>query len=292
MPYSMTGYGRGESEGPGFSCIVEMRSVNHRYRDIFIRIPRDFAEFEDRLRRLVAKHFDRGRIDVSVILEEAGESLTVVKTNRSLMDSYVLHTRQLAEDLGLPWDLDISGLISLPGVMELVPRLVDHDEIWSLMQESTMAAMTGLKEMRAKEGAFLAQDVVARVRLIEEFIEEIRERAPRIVENYRVKLEARLKELLDDTTIDESRIVIEAAVYADRSDITEELIRLGSHSAQVYEAIKRDEPIGRRLEFLVQEMQREVNTIGSKAQDSEISHRVVDIKSELEKIREQIQNIE
>jgi uncharacterized protein (TIGR00255 family) len=105
MPYSMTGYGRGESEGPGFSCIVEMRSVNHRYRDIFIRIPRDFAEFEDRLRRLVAKHFDRGRIDVSVILEEAGESLTVVKTNRSLMDSYVLHTRQLAEDLGLPWGL-------------------------------------------------------------------------------------------------------------------------------------------------------------------------------------------
>ena len=136
------------------------------------------------------------------------------------------------------------------------------------------------------------RDIVGRTKLIEGLIEQIRERAPRVIEDYRMRLEARLAELLGDTSVDESRIVMEAAFYADRSDITEELVRLGSHSVQIYEVVRQDEPIGRRLEFLVQEMQREVNTIGAKAQDSDISHRVVDIKSELEKIREQIQNIE
>lgn len=292
MPYSMTGYGRGESPGPEFNCIVEMRSVNHRYRDIFLRLPRELSEFEDRLRRLVAKHFDRGRIDVSVTLEEAGESLTAVKTNRSLIDSYVHHTRQLADDLGLPWDLGVHDLISLPGVMELVPMQVDCEIIWSRLEESTLSAITGLQEMRSKEGRFLAQDVIARTQLIEEHIERIAERAPRVSEDYKMKLKERLKEFLGDTLIDESRITMEALVYADKSDITEELVRLRSHIAQIYEVIYQDEPIGRRLEFLVQEMQREVNTIGSKAQDSDISHMVVNIKSELEKIREQIQNIE
>jgi len=288
----MTGYGRGESPGPEFNCIVEMRSVNHRYRDIFLRLPRELSEFEDRLRRLVAKHFDRGRIDVSVTLEEAGESLTAVKTNRSLIDSYVHHTRQLADDLGLPWDLGVHDLISLPGVMELVPMQVDCEIIWSRLEESTLSAITGLQEMRSKEGRFLAQDVIARTQLIEELIERIAERAPRVSEDYKMKLKERLKEFLGDTLIDESRITMEALVYADKSDITEELVRLRSHIAQIYEVIYQDEPIGRRLEFLVQEMQREVNTIGSKAQDSDISHMVVNIKSELEKIREQIQNIE
>ena len=292
MPYSMTGYGRGESPGPEFNCIVEMRSVNHRYRDIFLRLPRELSEFEDRLRRLVAKHFDRGRIDVSVTLEEAGESLTAVKTNRSLIDSYVHHTRQLADDLGLPWDLGVHDLISLPGVMELVPMQVDCEIIWSRLEESTLSAITGLQEMRSKEGRFLAQDVIARTQLIEELIERIAERAPRVSEDYKMKLKERLKEFLGDTLIDESRITMEALVYADKSDIAEELVRLRSHIAQIYEVIYQDEPIGRRLEFLVQEMQREVNTIGSKAQDSDISHMVVNIKSELEKIREQIQNIE
>jgi uncharacterized protein (TIGR00255 family) len=292
MAYSMTGYGRGESLGPGIGCIVEIRSVNHRYRDVFIRAPRELLEFEDKIRRLVAEHFDRGRIDISVTLEEAGESLTAVKTNRGLVDSYVLVTRQLAQDLGLPWDLGINGLMSLPGVMELSHRQVASEEMWRLVERSALQAIIGLKEMRAKEGTVLAQDIVKRTQLIEELIEQIRERAPRVLEDYRMRLEARLQELLGDTSVDESRIVIETAVYADRSDITEELVRLGSHSVQVYEVVKQDEPIGRRLEFLVQEMQREVNTIGSKAQDSEISHRVVDIKSELEKIREQIQNME
>lgn len=292
MAYSMTGYGRGESLGQGISCIVEMRSVNHRYRDVFVRVPRELLEFEEKLRRLVAEHFDRGRIDISVILEEAGESLTAVKTNRSLVDSYVLVTRQLADDLGLSWDLGITGLISLPGVMELAHREVDSEEMWRLVERSALQAMMGLKEMRAKEGAFLTQDIVDRTQLIEELIERIKERAPQVLEDYRTRLEARLAELLGDTPVDESRIVMETAVYADRGDITEELVRLSSHSVQIYEVVKQDEPIGRRLEFLVQEMQREVNTIGSKAQDSEISHRVIDIKSELEKIREQIQNIE
>ena len=292
MAYSMTGYGRGESLGQGISCIVEMRSVNHRYRDVFVRVPRELLEFEEKLRRLVAEHFDRGRIDISVILEEAGESLTAVKTNRSLVDSYMSITRQLADDLGLSWDLGITGLISLPGVMELAHREVDSEEMWRLVERSALQAMMGLKEMRAKEGAFLTQDIVDRTQLIEELIERIKERAPQVLEDYRTRLEARLAELLGDTPVDESRIVMETAVYADRGDITEELVRLSSHSVQIYEVVKQDEPIGRRLEFLVQEMQREVNTIGSKAQDSEISHRVVDIKSELEKIREQIQNIE
>ncbi len=292
MIHSMTGYGRGESSGAGFSCIVEMRSVNHRYRDIFVRLPKEFAEFEDRLRRLVMEHIVRGRIDVSVTMEEAGESLRTVKMNHSLLTSYVHATRQLASDLTLPWDLGISGLISLPGVIELAPASVDEEEVWSLVEQSGLSAIAELKDMRATEGAVLAQDVVDRTHLIEELIATITERAPLVLQDYRIKLEARLKELLGDATVDESRIVMETAVYADRSDITEELVRLGSHCAQVYLVINQDEPIGRRLEFLVQEMQREVNTIGSKAQDADISHMVVDIKSELEKIREQIQNIE
>lgn len=294
MPYSMTGYGYGESLGFGLSCTTEIRSRNHRYRDIFVRLPKEFAplEFEDRLRVLMTENIARGRIDVSVTVEEAGESLKTVKINRSLIDSYLQLSRQLGSDYGLPWDLGVSAVILLPGVMELASPSVDSEEVWRLVQQSAEVAIAELKQMRMAEGAVLAKDVAERTRLIEEVIEKITERAPRVHEDYKMKLEARLKELLGDSAIDEGRIIMETAIYADKSDITEELVRLGSHCSQVYAAINQDEPVGRRLEFLVQEMQREVNTIGSKAQDVDISHMVVDIKSELEKIREQIQNIE
>ena len=292
MPYSMTGYGRGEISGVGLSCIVEMRSVNHRYRDIFVRLPKQLTQFEDKLRRLVMEHIVRGRIDVTVTMEEAGESLETVKMNHNLANSYVLATRQLASDFELPWDLNISSLISLPGVIELAPAAIDSEQVWSLVEQSGLKAIGELKDMRAREGAFLAQDVAGRTKLIEELIAKITKRAPVVLQDYRIKLEERLKELLCDTTVDESRIVMETAIYADKSDITEELVRLESHCAQVYLVLNQDEPIGRRLEFLVQEMQREINTIGSKAQDADISHMVVDVKSKLEKIREQIQNIE
>lgn len=292
MAYSMTGYGRGESLGQGICCIVEIRSVNHRFREIVIHAPREFLKFEDRLKRFVAEHVGRGRIDIFITLEEAGESLTTVKINRSITDAYIAIARQLSDDLELSWDIGVTGFLSLPGVLELTSMEVDSEEIWGLIEQSADQAMTELKEMRAKEGQFLVRDIVNRTEYIEELAGQIRERAPRVLEDYRVRLEARLAELLGEIPVDESRIVSETAIYADRSDITEELVRLASHALQVYEIAKEDGPIGRRLEFLVQEMQREANTIGSKSQDSEISHWVVEIKGQLEKIREQVQNIE
>ncbi|NLS45199.1 MAG: YicC family protein [Firmicutes bacterium] len=292
MPNSMTGYGRGEISDSELSCIAEIRSVNHRFRDVFLRVPRELGIFEDRIRGLMAEHFDRGRIEVSVTLEETGESLTDIKINHELVKSYTLVTRRLAENLKLPWNLDIQSLILLPGVIESTRKQIDNERIWSLVEQSVLSAIQELKSMRAKEGAFLAEDIINRVNLIESLVLDIEKRAPCIFEDYRIKLKARIQELLEDTPIDENRIAMETAIYADKSNITEELVRLRSHVIQVHETVKLHGPIGRRLGFLTQEMQREVNTIGSKAQDPDVSHMVVSIKSELEKIREQVQNIE
>lgn len=292
MPKSMTGYGRGTSTGAGLSVTVEVRSTNHRYRDINVRAPRELPELEDRLRALVAESLARGHVDVIVTVEEAGAPLKTVEVRPDLAEAYHAAAKDLAARLGLAGEIGVEALLALPDVVTVKAVPIDRDVVWQLVEAAAREAMEALGRMRAAEGDALARDLIHRTSRIEQLIARIAERAPVVVEEYRARLEARLRELLADVPVDETRIAMEAAIYADKSNITEELVRLASHIAQVHSVIEQAEPAGRRLEFLVQEMHREANTIGSKSQDVEISHMVVEIKSELEKIREQIQNIE
>lgn len=292
MPKSMTGYGRGTSTGAGLSVTVEVRSTNHRYRDINVRAPRELSELEDRLRALVAESLARGHVDVIVTVEEAGAPLKTVEVRPDLAQAYHAAAKDLAARLGLAGEIGVEALLALPDVVTVKAVPIDPDAVWQVVEAAAREAMEALGRMRAAEGDALARDLIHRTSRIEQLIARISERAPVVVEEYRARLEARLRELLADVPVDETRIAMEAAIYADKSNITEELVRLASHIAQVHSVIEQAEPAGRRLEFLVQEMHREANTIGSKSQDVEISHMVVEIKSELEKIREQIQNIE
>ncbi|HHY31877.1 MAG TPA: YicC family protein [Firmicutes bacterium] len=292
MPKSMTGYGRGTSTGEGLIVTVEVRSTNHRYRDISVRIPRELAELEDKLRALVAESLARGHVDVSVTVEEAGAPLKTVEVRMDLAQAYHAAAKDLAARLGIAGEVGVETILSLQDVVTVKPVSVDPDAAWQVVKAAANQALEALARMRAAEGESLARDLVHRTSKIEQLIARISERAPVVAEEYRARLEARLRELLADVPIDETRIAMEAAIYADKINVTEELVRLASHIAQVHSVIEQAEPAGRRLEFLVQEMHREANTIGSKSQDVEISHMVVEIKSELEKIREQIQNIE
>ncbi len=292
MPKSMTGYGRGTCAGPGFTLTVEARSTNHRYRDINVRAPRELSELEDRLRALVAGGLARGHVDVTVTLEEAGAALKTVDVRPELAEAYHRAAKDLAARVGLSGEIGIEALLALPDVVSVKAVPLDTNAVWRVLEEAAREAMEALGAMRAAEGDALARDLIHRTRQIEQLIARISGRAPVVAEEYRARLDARLREILADVPVDETRIAMEAAIYADKSNITEELVRLRSHIAQVHSVIEQAEPAGRRLEFLVQEMHRETNTIGSKSQDTEISHMVVEIKSELEKIREQIQNIE
>ncbi|MFZ5923871.1 MAG: YicC/YloC family endoribonuclease [Bacillota bacterium] len=292
MPNSMTGYGRGTRAGSGLAITVEVRSTNHRYRDISVRLPRELSEFEDRVRFLVAQGLARGHVDVAVALEEIGAGLRTVEVRSELADAYYSAATDLAARLGLPGGIGVEALLMLPEVVALRPASLDVDAAWDALQGALSDAVRAMCEMRASEGVRLAEDVIHRTGQIEQLIARISERSPVVVEEYRARLQARLRDLLADVPIDEGRIAMETAIYAEKSNITEELVRLKSHCEQVRAVMAGVEPAGRRLEFLVQEMHREVNTIGSKSQDVEISRQVVEIKSELEKIREQIQNIE
>lgn len=293
MPNSMTGYGRGTRAGSGLVITVEVRSTNHRYRDISVRLPRELSEFEDRVRFLVAQGLARGHVDVAVSLEEIGASLRrTVEVRSELADAYYRAATDLAARLGLPGGIGVEALLMLPEVVAPRPAALDLDAAWAALEGAAIDAVQAMCEMRACEGARLVEDVIHRTGQIEQLIARISERGPVVVEEYRARLQARLRDLLADIPIDEGRIAMEAAIYAEKSSITEELVRLRSHCEQVRAVTAGAEPAGRRLEFLVQEMHREVNTIGSKSQDVEISRQVVEIKSELEKIREQIQNIE
>ncbi|MGE5586649.1 MAG: YicC/YloC family endoribonuclease [Clostridia bacterium] len=292
MPRSMTGYGRGTSTGAGLTVTVEVRSTNHRHRDINVRTPRELSELEEKLRALVAESVARGHVDVMVAVEEAGASLKAVEVRPDLAQAYYEAAKNLSARLGLPGEIGIEALLALPDVVTVKTAPIDSDAVWKVVETAAREAMEALGRMRAAEGDALARDLIHRTSLIEQLTARISDRAHVVVEEYRARLEARLRELLADVPVDEARIAMEAAIYADKSNITEELVRLASHITQVHSVIEQAEPAGRRLEFLVQEMHREANTIGSKSQDVEISHMVVEIKSELEKIREQIQNIE
>ena len=294
MIKSMTGFGRGEFSDGKRTIIAEIRAVNHRYSDITVKMPRRYSFAEDRIKNAVKEVVRRGKLEVSIIVENITEDDTNIRLNTMVARQYFDNLILLKEEFGLTGEVTLPFLAGLPDVMKAVPDVEDEEEITRCLEASVQGAAKHLDEMRIAEGDKLAEDLLARGKHIRELVDQIEERAPRVVEVYTDKLKARIKELIGSSaTVPEDRILLEAAIFADKSNITEELVRLDSHIQQLHSIISNSsQPDGKKLDFLVQEMNREANTIGSKANDMEITNVMLEIKSEIEKIREQVQNIE
>jgi len=292
MIKSMTGYGKGETVSDRGAFTVEIRSVNHRYGEVSVRMPRGFMALENEVKRAVSLLIKRGKIDVFVQWEEAlaGESLPQVDT--ALARAYFSTFNHLAGELGLLGQVPLSLVIAQKGVLRENSSALSEEDYRDQLMSAVQAAVAALDAMRTKEGEALEADLSARRDQVAEWTALIRERTPVVVVEYRQKLKTRLEQLLEGAEVDEARLAQEVALIADRCDVTEELVRLGSHFAQFDEALRLPEPVGRKLDFLMQEMNREVNTIGSKSSDAEITSLVIRVKAEMEKMREQVQNIE
>jgi len=288
----MTGFGRGEYSKDGKEFTVEIRTVNHRYSDIFIKLPRQIGFLEDKIRELVGKSISRGKTDVFVTYYNFSDDAKSVTLDEALAKTYISAVEALRDKFGLKDDITVSLISKYPDVLRVEQNEEDEELLWSMLKVAVEKALASLIEMREIEGEELKNDLLERASYIEGLINEISERAPEVPREYKIKLEARIKELLEQQTIDENRIAMEAAVFADRCSIDEELTRLKSHISQLKQTLSFNQPVGRKLDFIVQEMNREINTIGSKANDLAITKNVVEIKSEIEKIREQVQNIE
>ena len=292
MLKSMTGYGKGEAVTPVGLFTVEIRSVNHRYGEISVRLPRSFYAFENEVKRLAASVLKRGKIDISVQWEETAAANAAPQLDMDVARGYYDAYIRLSKELNLPQDAPPSFIMSQKGVMKEVAGAVDETELLPMLLAAVQAAVAALEGMRNREGEALSQDLQARRRQIAAWTELVGERIPQVVLEYRQKLKVRLDQLLEGTEIDENRLAQEVALLADRGDITEELVRLASHFNQFDDALRSAEPVGRKLDFLMQEMNREVNTIGSKSNDAGITTLVIQIKAEMEKMREQVQNVE
>lgn len=288
----MTGYGKGEASAPSGNFLVEIRSVNHRYGEISVRLPRPFYAFENEVKRQAASILKRGKIDISVQWEETATANSVPQLDMAVARSYYDAYCRLAKELNLPQDAPPSFIMSQKGVMKDTAGALDETELQPQLLAAVQAAVAALDGMRSREGETLAEDLQGRRRQIAEWTSLVEERTPQMVLEYRQKLKTRLVQLLDGAEMDEGRLAQEVALLADRSDITEELVRLSSHFSQFDEALRSSEPVGRKLDFLMQEMNREVNTIGSKSNDAGITTLVIRIKAEMEKMREQVQNVE
>ena len=292
MVSSMTGYGRGETVKENISVVVELRSVNHRYFEFSCRVPRGYVFLEDKLKTFCQQRITRGKVDLFLTLDVTASDNVVVEINHSLASGYVNAIKELSETYEINDGFSAVTLARFPDIFTVKSQAIDEDTVWSVVEEATSVALDGFAAMRAKEGKKLYDDVKSRVETILEKVAFIEERSPETVKAYREKLETRIREMLADATVDEGRLLTETAIFADKVAVAEETVRLRSHIKQLMELLESNIAVGRKLDFIVQEMNREANTIGSKAQDIEIAHTVVDIKAEIEKIREQIQNIE
>lgn len=292
MIRSMTGYGRGEAATPEKKCVIELKAVNHRYNETAIRLPRSFSPLEDRVRRLIQSGIARGRVDVFFSIEECGDKAADVKFDKALALAYYNAMKELQESLDLESKIKLKYIIGLPGVFSVEEPEEDVEKWWPVVREAVKAALENLLMMRATEGKRLAEDILSRVEQVALLNRKIRDRSPEVVEEYREKLKDRLNDFMREGCLDASRLAAEAVLFAERSNITEETVRLESHLKQVCDCLVAEGPVGRKLDFLIQEMNREINTIASKANDLCIGGWVVEVKSELEKIREQVQNIE
>ena len=292
MVLSMTGYGRAGALLHGRDIKVELRSVNARFFEYSSRLPRSCAFLEDKLKKLVASRVSRGKVELSLSIQTVTAADTVVSVNWQLAEGYRAALNEMVERMDLKNDVSVGMLSRFPDVLTQTAAPTNEEELWQDVQSVAEKAVDAFVAMRAVEGEKLKEDVAGRLDTIETLVGQIEENSAGRVQAYSDKLYARLQELLGDRSIDESRLVTEAAIFADKTAIDEETVRLHSHVAQYREILALDEPIGRKLDFLTQELNRESNTIGSKCQDVAITRLVVELKSEIEKIREQIQNIE
>ena len=292
MIRSMTGYGRGQQLLHGRSITVEIRSVNHRYFEFSCRTPRGCAFLEDRLKRTLQQAISRGKVEVSLTLQTVESRGGAVAVDHALAGQYLTALRALAAEYGLTDDLTLSAVARLPDLFTVCRGEEDEEELAADVLSVLQEALDRFVAMREAEGERLRADVLSRLLTLEEHLAFVEERSPQTVAEYRARLTAKLNELLGGAVADEARILTEAAIVADRLAVDEETVRLHSHIAQLRGILDCAEPVGRKLDFLVQEMNRETNTIGSKCSDAAIAGHVVEMKSEIEKIREQIQNIE
>ena len=292
MLKSMTGFGRAVEEIDGYVITVEIKSVNHRYFDFSSRIPRQYGFLDDKLKSYINSKVSRGKVECYVSVEALDTEDAAVVINKTLASAYVKALKELAEEYSLKEDFGTAFVSRLPDVFVLKKADEDEEKIWQLVKSVTDEAIEKFIQMRAVEGAKMKEDVASRAEYILDCVSFIEERSPQTVKDYNDKLVERVHEIIGDVSLDEQRIIQEVAIYADKVAVAEETVRLRSHIAQLKTFLESEEPIGRKMDFLVQEINRETNTIGSKANDVEIARKVVDIKAEVEKIREQIQNIE
>ena len=292
MIKSMTGFGRCEVLKDSRKFTVELKSVNHRYLDVNIRMPKKLNFFETSIRTLLKSYADRGKVDIFITYEDLSQSQVSVKYNAALAAEYLKYLNQMAEEFSLDNDVRVSTLSRYPEVFTMEECSEDEDELWNGLKEALEGAFSQFVEMRTKEGERLKEDILLKLDLLSEQIRFIEERSPQIIAEYRTKLEEKMRELLEDTQIDDNRIAAEVILFADKICTDEEVVRLKSHIQHMKETLEESNGIGRKLDFIAQEMNREANTILSKAYDLDISNRAISLKTEIEKIREQIQNIE
>lgn len=291
MLRSMTGFGRGENVTDEYSIQVQIKSVNHRYSDVSVRLPRVYGFLEDKIRRRAAEGISRGKAEISVNIERRDGSDKAVTLNRALAAEYTEALRGLSE-FGISDDLTMSAMLRLPDIFDVEYREIEEDKLWEQVRETIDIALADFNAMRGEEGRRLGENLLQHLGDLLKNVEAVEERSPKCVEEYRARLMRKLEEILADRSIDEARIVAEAAIFADKTAVDEETVRLRSHICAFEETMSAEEPVGKKLDFIVQEMNREANTIGSKCSDAEAAAQVVEMKSVIEKIREQIQNIE
>ena len=292
MLKSMTGFGRSEIANESQKITVEMKAVNHRYCDINIKMPKKLSIFEAGIRNLLKKYIQRGKVDVFITYEDYTENNMVLKYNEELAAEYVRVLQKMGEQFGIENDVRVSALSRYSDVLTLEEQTVDTDELWGVLEEALHKASEQFVEARLIEGENLKNDLVGKLDGMLEDVDFIEKRSPEILTEHRQRLEAKVKELLGDSTIDESRIVTETTIFADKICVDEEIVRLRSHITSTRNALIEGGSIGRKLDFIAQEMNREANTILSKANDLEVANRAINLKTEIEKVREQIQNIE
>ncbi len=292
MLHSMTAFGRGETMAEGCRFTVELRTLNHRFCDIRVKLPRKYSEFEENIKKRLSSQFSRGRIEVNVLSDEALDRVQHLTVDVELAKRYNTLLLDLQEELGLEGTPGLEALLNFRDIFVIREDEDSREKAWRTLEMALDQAVTICLQMRTEEGAAIASDLSQRLDQLQTFANEVEVRAPLVVQETRDRLEKRIQELLRGEDLDETRLAQEVAFFAEKSDVTEELVRFQSHTQQFQDLLEASGPRGRQLEFLLQEMHREINTIGSKANDLDISQKVIQIKTELERVREQLQNVE
>lgn len=293
MAISMTGFGRGEFKNDNYHFLIECKTINHKYCDINVRLPRKISFLEDKIRNYVKNFVKRGRVDLYIKLDLIGSEDVNLKFDDKLASQYVNILNEIKEKFNLQDDISVMSVAKFPDIVKCEEKEEDEDLYWSMLREALDITLEKLGQMRQEEGKKLADDTLERCDTLRSYVDEIEKYSDTIVNEYKEKLNNRIKEILEDPNIiDENRLAQEVAIFADKSNITEEIVRFRSHIEQLKKTVVKNDSIGRKIDFLIQEMNREVNTMGSKSSNINITNLVVEVKSELEKIREQIQNIE